>query len=54
MYIDEPNGESYLNLSSKFEFELDFIVAELKLEPNSCELGLSRAIVIDGIGRRQK
>ena len=39
MFMDESNGESYLNLITKFEFEPNFIVIELKFEPKPCDLG---------------
>ena len=38
MYMDESNGKSYSNLICKFKFELNFIIAELELEPESCDL----------------
>ena len=38
MYMDESNGNSYPNLINKFEREPNFIVAELKLESEPCDL----------------
>lgn len=40
MYIDEPNGEPYLNTIKKFELQPNLIIVEPAFELEPCDIAL--------------